>query len=358
MHESGHFLAARLQRIRVKNFSIGFGPRLFSFTPKTSDTEFSFRLLPLGGYVAFPEHVSIDEETGEQTFDEDPDLLQNRPIRDRAIVISAGVVANIILAWTSIFCSISGVGVPTYSFNAGVTVAAIVDPQGPAAQAGLQQGDVILSVDGKVVESNLDNAGRVAEKIRTSGGRTMKFKLLREKNELDVGVKARCCTPEGNAAMGIQLIPNAKVKRVRPPTVLRSFELTNSEFGRLSKQTWLGLSSMFSNFKASSQNLSGPIGVVSMGAELARNDTAALLTFCAVISINLALINSLPLPALDGGQMTFLIIEALRGSPVSLRVQDAVNRTALLLFLAFSGALFFGDLEKLNIVGAIQKLLG
>lgn len=277
---------------------------------------------------------------------------------DRALVISAGVVANIILAWACIFTSVSSVGLPTYSFNPGVTIANIVDENGAAAQAGVLQGDVLLTVDGEDVPKSLESASVIAEKIRSSRGRPIDFRVLRGDKQFDLRIRPKCCAPDGSAAMGVQLIPNASITRVRPTTVLKSIRTANRELVRLSRQTWNGLVSIVSNFQKTSQQLSGPIGVVSMGADLARNDTAALLTFCAVISINLALINSLPLPALDGGQMTFLIIEALRGAPVSQRVQEAVNRTALLLFLAFSGVLFFGDLEKLNIAGAFNKLFG
>lgn len=359
VHESGHYLAARLQGIRVKNFSIGFGPPVFSYAPPGSETQFTLRLLPLGGYVAFPEHTAPADDPDEDPVpDPHPDLLQNRPLLDRALVISAGVLANLILAWTCIFASVSTIGLPTYGFSPGVSIANVVDPTGPAASAGMLPGDVILSVDGQPVAESLDNASTVAEQIRTSRGRPIAFRLQRGERQFDLRVRPKCCTPEGNSAMGVQLVPNATVTRVRPPTLPKAVETANKEFSRLSRQTWNGLTSIFSNFSRSSKNLSGPIGVVSMGADLARNDTAALLTFCAVISINLALINSLPLPALDGGQMTFLLIEALRGAPVSLRLQDAINRTALLLFLAFSGVLFFGDLEKLNILSAIQKLFG
>lgn len=369
IHEGGHYMAARLQGIRVKTFSIGFGPVLWSTTPANSDTEFTIRLLPLGGYVAFPEHIkNLPSESPDSTqpaeppaepeYDDDPNLLQNRPVLDRALVVSAGVIANIILAWVAIFTSVSAVGVPTYDIKPGAVISTIVDDSGAAVRDGLRASDIILSLNDKVVAATPDSASQVAEQIRSSRGKPLNFSILRGDETVGLTVKPRCCLPDGSSSIGVQLTPNAKVTRMRPQSVSQSLARTNSEFARLSAQTWRGLTSLFVNFKTSSQNLSGPIGVVSMGADLARNDTAALFTFCAVISLNLAIINSLPLPALDGGQMTFLIIEALRGAPVSLKVQDAVNRTALVLFLAFSGVLFFGDLERLNVVGALQKLFG
>lgn len=315
-------------------------------------------MLPLGGYVAFPEHATVDPDTGELKESDDPDLLQNRPLKDRALVISAGVVANIILAWTSLLFSVGLVGVPTYSFNPGVTIANLVDEGGAAAIAGVRKGDIIQSVDGTKIKAYAESASDVADKIRTSRGRAMLFGIEREGRLMSIRVRPKCCSADGSAAMGVQLVPNATVTRQRPSNVRKVITTTNEEFTRLSLQTWKGLTGILGNFAKSSQNLSGPIGVVSMGADLARNDTVALLTFCAVISINLALINSLPLPALDGGQMTFLLIEWIRGTPVSSKLQDAINRTAVLLFLAFSGVLFFGDLEKLNLVGAITKLFG
>lgn len=358
VHESGHFLAARVQGIRVRTFSIGFGPTLFRFGSDEAETEFTLRLLPLGGYVAFPEHVTIDEESGEEIVNDDPNLLQNRPVLDRAIVISAGVIANIILAWAALFSSVTSVGLPTYNVNPGVLIANVVDASGPAAKGGLQSKDIITRINGQTVAPSLDSAGVVAESIRTCRGQLLHMDVMRGSEQLQLNVKPRCCQPDGSSSVGVQLVPNATIVRARAATFKQSIAMTNSEFSRLSRQTWQGLTSIFSNFQKSSQNLSGPIGVVSMGADLARNDSGALFTFCAIISLNLAIINSLPLPALDGGQMTFLIIEALRGSPVSSKIQDSVNRTALLLFLAFSGVLFFGDLERLNLVGALQKLLG
>jgi membrane-associated protease RseP (regulator of RpoE activity) len=356
-HECGHYFAARWQGIRVKNFSVGFGPTLFSFVPKGSETEFTLRALPLGGYVAFADAMEVDEETGEKTLDEDPDLLQNRPVLDRAIVISAGVVANIVLAWASIFVSVSAVGLPRYDMSPGVMVTSIVDSAGAGAAAGMRAGDVILSVDDVLVLGSVNSANQVASKIRSSNGQPLDLRFLRDGVEFSKAISPKCCSPTGDAAMGIQLAPNAAVTRSRPSHVMDGITQTNGEFMRLARQTVSGFFSIVTNFREASTNMAGPVGVVAMGATLAASEKTALLTFCAVISLNLALINSLPLPALDGGQLTFLLIEALRGSPVSLQVQDAVNRFALVIFLSFSGVLLLSDLGKLPILGAITRML-
>lgn len=355
VHETGHFLAARWQNIRVENFSIGFGPKLAEWTSKDG-TKFNLRALPLGGYVSFPDRSTVDEETEEEIVNDSPDLLQNRPIYQRAIVISAGVIANVLLAWASIFTSVSTVGIPKYDFSPGVLISDV--KEGAGQQAGLRTGDIILKVDGESIPSSLDNAGKVADKIRTSKGAVMNFLLLRDDHQMLFQVKAKCCTPDGGSALGVSLVPNVNISRARPPSILTSVKATNDEVVRLTVQTVAGLKALVSNFNTTSKQLSGPVGVISLGADLARNDAASLLTFCAVISLNLAVINILPIPALDGGQLTFLLVEWLRGSPLSLRLQTTVNTTAILLFIALSGVLFLGDLEKLQVLSAISKLFG
>jgi len=374
VHEAGHFAAARAQGIRVQNFSIGFGPTLLSYTPPGSETEFSLRALPLGGYVAFPEATTVDEETGEETPSTDADLLQNRPLLDRALVLSAGVAANVVLAYAAVLLSVTTAGVPVFDLHPGVVVSALADPVGAGARAGIRAGDVILGIDGGDVPVAMNSANTVASAIRSSGGRPLALEVLRGPGHVraagaapavveadsaveTVTVQPSCCAPDGSAAMGVQLSPNASVSRVRPPPA-RTLGVVNAEFARLVKQTIGGLTAIFGNFREASGNLSGPIGVVSIGAQLARDDSVALLTFCAVISLNLAVMNSLPLPALDGGQLAFLAVEAVRGKAVSMKVQERVNQTALLVFVALSGALFLGDLEKLNLFGAIGRLFG
>jgi RIP metalloprotease RseP len=239
----------------------------------------------------------------------------------------------------------------------GVMITAVVDSAGAGAAAGIRAGDVILSVDETVVPGSVESATLVASRIRSSGGHPLNMRFVRDGLEFSKTISPKCCSPTGDAALGIQLVPNAALSRSRPLNIMDSIRQTNGEFTRLSKQTVSGLVTIATNFREASSNMAGPVGVVAMGASLAASEKTALLTFCAVISLNLALINSLPLPALDGGQMTFLLIEALRGSPVSLRFQDTVNRFALVIFVSFSGMLLLSDLGKLPLVSALTRML-
>ncbi|KAA8497421.1 putative zinc metalloprotease [Porphyridium purpureum] len=357
VHEAGHFFAARLQGIRVKDFSVGFGPKLLAYKPPNQETQFTLRLFPLGGFVAFPEASEIDEVTGEEVKLDDPNLLQNRPVRDRAIVVSAGVLANLALAYVTIFGGVTLNGVPSFEYQPGVVISQLADPSGPGARAGLLKNDVVLSINGLPIDRAQDSASVAANRIRTSRTDLLSMTVRRGENTFDLQVQPRR-TPDGDAKIGLQLSSNAVVTKRLPNSVLSALSMTNSEFSRLGTQTWTGLSRIASstfNFGGANNasgggvsSVSGPIGVVSMGAEIARTDASALFYFCAVISLNLAIINALPLPALDGGQMAFILAEGLSGRPVPQKVQNTINQTALLVFLLLSGSLIFGDIEKLG----------
>jgi membrane-associated protease RseP (regulator of RpoE activity) len=349
IHELGHFLAARLQGIKVKGFSIGFGPRLFSFRPKNSETEFAIRLLPLGGFVAFPEDYRYDEESKTIVKNDDPDLLQNRPLMQRALVIAAGVLANIALAWTLLFTSVETVGAPRMQFETGVSVPALTDMSAPAAKAGLKPGDVIVAVNGQALAPGAESALEAANMLRRLAADPQHKPI---ELQLSDGRVVRV-DPEGGR-IGVQLVPNAKVSRERVP-LRNAVPETNKEFVNTLRNTINGFITLFSNLKENSKELSGPLGVASIGAEIARHDASVLLQFAAVISLNLGIINALPLPALDGGQMAFLIVEAIRGKPLPRNLENAINGTALTLLLVMSGFLLIGDLERIQVLSWLMN---
>eukprot|EP00288_Rhodomonas_lens_P005917 CAMPEP_0177718120 /NCGR_PEP_ID=MMETSP0484_2-20121128/15410_1 /TAXON_ID=354590 /ORGANISM="Rhodomonas lens, Strain RHODO" /LENGTH=492 /DNA_ID=CAMNT_0019230269 /DNA_START=67 /DNA_END=1546 /DNA_ORIENTATION=- len=355
-HEAGHFLAARLQGIRVNDFAIGFGPKLFSFKDKDG-IEYSLRALPLGGYVSFPEAIPENEEDKEareakgekededeaRYSEDDPDLIQNRPALQRAAVISGGVIFNLILTWLALFGTVTTTGVSNVSLNPGVLVPAIVDPSGAGAKYGLRSGDIILKVNDVTLEAKELASSDVSTAIKNSKGAMVHLEIEREKKVLALDVIPNI-DRRGDGMIGVRLAPNvASVSILKPSTIPEAVGYANQQFASLLGQTVSGFGKLFSNIGQSAGNLAGPVGVMQMGAEAGKQ--GALLTFTAIISLNLGIMNALPLPALDGGQLLLVLVEAARGKPLNQEVTRSVNGAFLALLLGVSLTLLLGDID-------------
>lgn len=409
-----------MQGIHVQDFSIGFGPTLFS-TKDRDGIQYTLRALPLGGYVAFPSAseevrqshapvrcrgcpkvprvpdkpalcVAQEEEKSEEGENEasdegksmeeryyapdDPDLLENRPAIQRAFVISAGVLFNMILAWGAIFGTVVTQGVSTPTLREGVLVPQIVDANGAGARFGVQAGDIILQSDDKIFPASEEGPTSLVTAVKTSKGQTMHFVIQRGGEKLTVDM-----TPDvnskGEGVMGVRLTPNIeRMDLVRPESPLKAASLTNREFGRAFGQTAGGLVKLVQGFAGGQgpSNLAGPVGVMQMGAEAGRQ--GALLTFMALISLNLGIMNSIPLPALDGGQFLLvrpappppraapcpaqhrargltcarawqICVEAVRGKPLDQELTRTVNGLFLSMLLLVSVSLLLGDIERI-----------
>jgi membrane-associated protease RseP (regulator of RpoE activity) len=336
VHEMGHFLAARLQGIYVNRFSLGFGPVIWKY--QGSQTEYAIRAIPLGGFVGFPD----DDPDSEIPID-DPNRLQNRPILDRAIVISAGVIANLIFAYFVFVVQFTGVGVPT-GFNAqsGVLVPQVVSQDSPAALAGIKSGDVILAVNDQPLGASEAAIKALTATINGSPNQSISFTVQRGDRQLDVSVTPKP-SADGKALIGVQLLPNGKVQYRRPHGVVEVLGLAAQSFQEMLIRTVEGFGMLITKFSQVANQVSGPVGIVAQGANLASSDLANLFPFTAIISINLAIINILPLPALDGGQLAFLLIEGLRGKPLPNRIQENVMQTGLVLLLGLGIFLIIRD---------------
>lgn len=347
VHELGHFLAARLQGIHVNRFSIGFGPILWKI--QGPQTEYALRAIPLGGFVGFP-----DDDPESEIPPDDPDLLSNRPILDRAIVISAGVVANLIFAYLVFVVQFAGVGVPE-SFNPqpGVLIPQITSEPSPATLAGLEPGDVITAANGKVLESSDQTIPELVKLIQTSPNQPIQLTVKRGDLNLDLTVTPEP-GPEGKAVIGVQLQQNGTLNYRRAKNVFEILNMAAQEFQARFVQIVGGFVTLLTNFSEMSSQVAGPVKIVEQGAGLAQSDAARLFPFAAIISINLAIINILPLPALDGGQLAFLVVEALRGKPLPARIQENVMQTGLVLLLGLGVFLIVRDTTQLS---AVQKLL-
>lgn len=345
VHEAGHFLAASWQGIRVSGFSIGFGPPLLQW--RRGDVLFALRAIPLGGFVSFPD----DEEDSPIPAD-DPDLLRNRPLPQRALVIAAGVLANLLLAWTVLLAQGVVLGIPDgFSTAPGVLVTGVQAGQ-PAALAGLQPGDRILRVDGQALQGGQQGVAALVDQIRRSPQEQLLLEADRhgQRQQLRLRPEAQA----GIGRIGAQLQPNGTELFRRPRHPLEPLRQASADFWALTERTVAGFGTLLTHFGETAGQVSGPVKIVEMGASLAQQGGSSLYLYTALISINLAVLNALPLPLLDGGQFLLLLIEGLRGRPLPSRFQMAFLQSGFVFLVGLSLILIVKDTSQLPL---IQQLL-
>ena len=280
-HEMGHFLAAILQGIYVDGFSIGFGPSIIQ--KKYKDITYSLRAFPLGGFVSFP-----DEEVN-NIDPKDPNLLKNRPIIQRVIVISAGVLANLILAYTILIINVTTVGIP-FDPEPGILVLA-TQPDKSAYLAGLEAGDKIIKVEDNILGVGEEAVSSLVKEIQNSSEKAISIEI-----ERDGIFKQITLIPKkinGKGTIGAQLQPNIRKETKKIKNVYELFKYTNTEFSSLLIKTIQGYKGLITNFSSTAQQLSGPVKIVEIGAQLSEQGGTGILLFAALISINLAVLNSL-----------------------------------------------------------------
>ncbi|WCJ37560.1 hypothetical protein M5689_018684 [Euphorbia peplus] len=343
VHETGHFLAASLQGIHVSKFAVGFGPILAKFN--ANNVEYSVRAFPLGGFVGFP-----DNDPDSDIPPDDVNLLKNRPILDRVIVISAGVVANIIFAYTIIFVQVLSVGLPVQEVFPGVLVPE-VRPFSAASRDGLLPGDVILAIDG----IELPRVGPIAvtdvvDAIKKNPKRNVLLKVGRGAQDFDIGV-----TPDenfdGTGKIGVQLSPNVKISKIIAKNISQAFSFSGKEFWGLTSNVLDSLKQTFLNFSQSASKVSGPVAIIAVGAEVARSNIDGLYQFAAILNINLAVINLLPLPALDGGSLALILVEAARGGrKLPLEIEQRIMSSGIMLVLLLGLFLIVRDTLSLDFI--------
>ena len=346
VHEAGHFFAATWQRIRVSGFSVGFGPVLLE--RQRRGVQFALRAIPLGGFVSFPD----DDEDSTIPAD-DPDLLRNRPLPQRALVIAAGVLANLLLAWAVLVAQGVVVGIPAgFSATPGVLVAG-VQPGQAAAAAGLRPGDRVLAVDGRDLGGGQSAVAELVAQVKAAPDHSLHLRAERDGSTLVLQL-----TPAdlgGIGRIGAQLQPSG-AESFRPArNPLEVLRQANRDFMALTRRTVEGFASLVTHFGETASQVSGPVKIVEMGASLARQGGSSLFLYTALISINLAVLNALPLPLLDGGQFLLLLIEGLRGRPLPERFQMAFMQSGFVFLVGLSLVLIVKDTSQLQ---AVQQLLG
>ena len=353
VHELGHFSAAALQNIYVKKFAIGFGPVLWGYKDERdpNSVEFSFRAIPLGGYVAFPD----DDEDCPYEKD-DPNLLTNRPVKDRIIVTCAGVAANMVAALAICIVQVGVVGFTEPTYFPGIVIGTI-NPGTVAEKAGLQKGDIVTRIGNLEIEADPSSVQRFVDLVKVSPKKQLEMEVLRSapptsssspasSSKLSLTI-APAEMPDGTGRIGVSLAPNVELNNVKADGFVKQVELGGREFGFLLSNVCRGLFQFVTNFAESSKNVSGPVAILAAGSEVARNDANGLYQFAALINLNLAVVNILPLPALDGGYLVFQMIEVVQGKKVDRDSERAIMTGGFLLLSSLGMYLIFRDAIKL-----------
>lgn len=321
-HECGHFLMARLTGIPVKQFSIGFGPKLLHWKSRKYETEFFVRLIPMGGYCAF---YGEDDISGKE--EKDPRSMNNFPVWKRMLTVVMGPVMNILLGFVVCVCLYAFIGTDQGGVY-GYAVIRSVSVGSPAEQAGIQVEDVILKVNGEDAAGLTDDQTnlKVTQLLDQCLAEDPVWHLTLERGQsiVETDVMPHYSEADDCYLMGVQLM-NTYQPNYRPTSfaeaVDRSYRYCTETVGSMT----VGIVQIFTG-GVGLEELGGVVGIVTLVAEETQKSGLFMyLGMMVMISINLGLCNMIPFPALDGGRFLFLIIEAIRRKPNNRKIEAIVN---------------------------------
>jgi regulator of sigma E protease len=349
VHELGHYLVARWFGVKADAFSVGFGKELSGWTDRRG-TRWKLCALPLGGYVQFAgdmNAVSMPGEVDESlTPVERGELFQFKPLWQRSLIVLAGPVTNLFFA----IASFAAFNIAYGRIVASPEVAEFTKDSAAEA-AGLKLGDRIVSVGGNAIASFTDIPGRVVP----YPGRTLTITVQREGAVIDIPVRI------ANFVQSDQFGNEARIGRLGIGANRENFEIVDVGPGEAVSLAWnqsigmmrmmaTGIGQIFTG-ERSVKELGGPIKIAKFSGEQFSLGWANFVSFAALISINLAFINLLPIPALDGGHLAFYAAEAVRRKPMGARSQEWAIRTGFALVLALMLFVTINDLASLPIFG-------
>jgi len=369
VHELGHFIVARKFGVKAEEFGFGIPPRIIGIVkndqgkwevvPGKSKKEYkrtilSLNWIPVGGFV------KIKGESGEAGQDEDSFVAKT--IWKRILIISAGVIMNVILAAVILSAGFI-IGLPTVLENlpesARVRDRQIqifgVLPETPASEAGIESGDTILSLNGnKLIETeNLQNY------VHEHADEEITMVISRRGEEITYAMSPVILEETGEPGFGVSL---ADVGLVSYPPHVAVWEGTKSTVvltGRITAAFY----ELFKNMIVRQEiavDLSGPVGIAVITGKVANMGFAYVIQFAALLSINLAIVNFLPFPALDGGRVLFMVVEKIRRKPIDRRVEAIIHNTGFIILLLLLALVTLRDVSRVSdkIIGGLKSLIG
>ena len=345
VHEFGHYIVARLTGVWVEEFGFGLPPRIWG--KKVGETLYSINLLPFGGFVR------LHGESDEDGIKNPEKAFLTKPKKVRVAIVVAGVIMNFLLALVAFTLVYSTQGVPKETENVRVLDVA---PGSPAQVAGIIPDDIFRFVDGTKIAS----VDQFVEEIEKSKGKRVKFEIDRIENgqakQITTYLTARTTPPESEGPLGVVI---SQTEIYFPPLVERVgyglyYGAKESVFW--GKTVILGLVSIVNQLLSghAPNDLTGPVGVYVVTSEAAKVGFMALVNFIGILSVNLAIFNILPFPALDGGRLMFIGLEKLLGRKVLPRLESVVHAVGLVILLLLIAAITARDISRLVTAGGVS----
>lgn len=327
IHEFGHFIFAKKSGVYVYEFSIGMGPRLFKFKRKNDETEYSIRLLPIGGFVSM-----AGEDIEEDSNIPKEQQLVNKKWISRFLTMFAGILFNFLLAIFLLFiiALINGspVSTPTIDY---------IDPTYEISNTDLKTGDVVTKINGKKISSKDD----LLLELQINVGKTIEIEV---NNNYSVKVNPTLVVANGESSY----LYGFSLKNDYETGFLNALKYSFVKTFSLIKQLFLIIIYLVTG-KLSLNNLSGPIGIYSVVAEVSKTGILNILYLIAYLCINVGFINLLPIPAFDGCRILFLIIEKIKGSKVNQKVENRVHSIGFIFLMLLMVLITYNDILRLII---------
>lgn len=354
LHELGHFIMARRNRVRVIEFAVGMGPKIYSWKSPRSGTQYSLRVFPIGGYcMMHGEDAKVSEAELQREFrdeapavrTDDSDNFQSKSPWNRLAIILAGPVANFIIAYVILLVGALAFGVESPS--ATLSVVADVVPGSPAAIGGLRVGDDIVSVNG----THVLNGQALMDVIHGSLGKTMTIDYLRNgvRYEFDAktvrcgAIDAQVKADERNAGC-IGFSPFPAFARV---PIGEAFALSAQEYRDVASNVFGSYGMLVTHFAQYSHQVTGVIGMGQAAATIESFGPGPYLTLAATISFALGVLNLLPIPALDGGRGAFIVAELIRRKPVDPEREGMVHLAGFAVLIMLMIVIAVHDISRI-----------
>ncbi len=334
VHELGHFIFAKLSGIRVLKFSLGFGPRLFG--KKIGDTDYMISAVPLGGYVKM-----LGEEPGETLKEADKaEAFNYQPVKKRLGVVLAGPVFNLLFA-VLLFAVMFSVGMPVLIPEVGETV-----KDSPSEKAGIIKGDAISRINDKDVTQWTE----LSDVIHKSPNKKITLMIKRADRVISIDVvpeikKVPNIFGEEEEIGLIGIAPSGKTFTKREPLPQAAVMAVQKTWD-LIELTVIGIVKLFQRV-IPADSIGGPILILQMAGKQASAGFLDFFLFMAIISINLGILNLLPIPVLDGGHILFMLIEALRGKPLKENTMLIAQKAGIFIIISLMAFALYNDLLRL-----------